>query len=60
MDVLGGALTKELIAGAAVDPAQVTAAAIVITNDDTSAEVDSIAGMDSVAPKAGTLTVAPA
>ena len=58
VDVLGGALTKEVIAGAAVDPAQVTAAQIVIRNDDTGTNVDSIAGMDSVAPKAGTLTVA--
>lgn len=60
VDVLGGSLTPELIAGAAVDPAQVTAAAIVIRNVDTNANVNSIASMDSVAPRAGTLTVAAA
>ena len=57
VDVLGGALTPELIAGAAVDPAQVLSAAITIETGDPAAEVDSIASMDSVAPKARTISV---
>ena len=57
VDVLGGTLTPELIAGAAVDPAQVTGATIVIQTGDTPSTVASIAGMDSVAPKARTLSV---
>lgn len=57
VDVLGGALTPELIAGAAVDPDQVTGATIVIQTGDTPATVASIASVDSVAPKARTLSV---
>lgn len=57
VDVLGGTLTKELIAGAAVDPVQVLGATIAIEAGNPLADVDSIDGMDSVAPKAGTLTV---
>ena len=59
VDVLGGALTKELIAGAAVDPVQATDAAIVIATGDPANEVDSVAGMDSVALKSRTLSVVP-
>ena len=57
VDVLGGALTTELIAGAAVDPAQVLGAAIAIQTGDPPADAVSIDGVDSVAPKARTLSV---
>ena len=57
VDVLGGALTKELIAGAAVDPAQVLGAVILIEAGDPPAEVDSIASIDSVALKMRSLSV---
>ncbi len=60
VDRLGGALTPELIAGAVVDPAQVEAAAIVLKTGAVPAVVASIAGANSVAPKARTLTVAAA
>lgn len=60
VDVLGGALTPELIAGAVVDPNQVTGATIVIETGDEPAAVNSIASMDSVAPKARALSVDPA
>ena len=60
VDVLGGSLTRELIAGAAVDPAQVLSAAIAIATGDDRAPAASIDSVDSVAPKARTLTVAPA
>lgn len=57
VDVLGGTLTKELIAGATVDSAQVTGATIAILDVATNMSVNSIAGQDSVAPKARTLSV---
>ena len=60
VDVLGGTLTKELIAGAVVDPDQVTGATIVIATGDTPSAVNSIASVDSIAPKARTLSVAAA
>ena len=60
VDVLAGGLTKELIAGAVVDPAQVTDAAIVIATGVQPAAVASIDGADSVAPQARALSVAAA
>lgn len=57
VDVLGGTLTPELIAGATVDPAQTLGATIVIQTGETPATVAGIASMDSVAPKARTLSV---
>ena len=57
VDVLGGTLTPELIAGATVDPAQVLSAAIVIETGAPAKAVVSVDSVDSVAPKARTLSV---
>ena len=62
-DRLGGALNNVLIAGAAVNTDAVTSATVqisAIAPNDVSTDVDSIDGVDSVAPKHRTLTVTPA
>lgn len=56
---LGGSVSKELIAGAAVDVAAASAAAITLATvaGDVATTVNSIAGTDSVAPQPRNLTV---
>ena len=61
VDRLGGALNNALVAGAAVNADAVSSAVVqiaTIAGDETSTDVDAIAGMDSVAPKARHLSVA--
>ena len=60
-DLLGGSLTKDLIAGASVNVAAVSAAVVTLQTVDgagTVTAVDSIASVDSVAPKHRNLAVA--
>ena len=60
-DLLGGSLTKDLIAGASVNVAAVSAAVVTLEAIDAAGVatvVDSIASMDSVAPKHRNLVVA--